>query len=140
MMLCPLLLIQVTKIYFSVWFPVCYCRGLRYGVFISLWLAVSAPVLENYVSEQSTSPVEEVISEEVHNPTENGHVETVEKEAPVAELVYEVPDDSRMVVESSAKIEGVQKKSYASIVSGIKANTLWTSMVKGSFLFVHITV
>ncbi|XP_073056996.1 nuclear transport factor 2-like [Primulina eburnea] len=81
---------------------------------------MSAPVLENHVSEQITSPVEEVISGEVHNPTENGHVETVEKEVHVVEVVDEVPDDSRMVVESSAKIEEIPKKSYASIVSHLK--------------------
>ncbi|KZV38485.1 hypothetical protein F511_40347 [Dorcoceras hygrometricum] len=82
---------------------------------------MSAPVLENQVSEQCTSPVEEVISGEGHNPMENAHVETVEKEIPVAEAVDKVPDDdSRMVVESSAKIEEVPKKSYASIVMHLR--------------------
>ncbi|XP_075506438.1 nuclear transport factor 2-like [Primulina tabacum] len=83
---------------------------------------MSVPVLENHVSEQRNSPVEEVISEEVHNPTENGHVKTVEIEAPVAVVVDEVPDDSQMVVESSAKIEEAPKKSYASIVMHLKKN------------------
>ncbi|XP_073146764.1 nuclear transport factor 2-like isoform X2 [Henckelia pumila] len=81
---------------------------------------MSAPVLENHVSEQCGSPVEEIISGEVHNPTENGHVEIVEKEVPVAEVVDEVPDDSQVVVESSAKAEEAPKKSYASIVMHLK--------------------
>lgn len=81
-------------------------------------MAVPAPVQENHVSEESTPPTEEAVVGEVYNPPENGDAPIVEEEIPVAEVVDEVEDDTQMVVESSAKIEEMPKKSYASIVSG----------------------
>lgn len=81
-------------------------------------MAVPAPIQENHVPEQSTPPTEEAVAGEVYNPPENGDVLIVEEEVPVAEVVDEVEDDTQMVVESSAKIEELPKKSYASIVSG----------------------
>ena len=58
---------------------------------------------------------DEVNGEEGQNP-ENREVAVEEEEAPVAEVVDEVPDDSK-IVETDSKIEEVPKKSYASIVS-----------------------
>lgn len=83
-------------------------------------LAVPAPVQENHVSEESTPPTEEAVVGEVYNPPENGDAPVVEEEIPVAEVVDEVEDDTQMVVESSAKIEEMPKKSYASIVKHLK--------------------
>ncbi|KAL2239678.1 UNVERIFIED_CONTAM: Nuclear transport factor 2 [Sesamum indicum] len=85
---------------------------------------VSAPVQaqsqENHVSEESTPSAEEALAGEVYNPPENGNVPIAEEEVPVAEVVDEVQDDAQLVVESSAKIEEVPKKSYASIVMHLK--------------------
>ncbi|KVI12244.1 Nuclear transport factor 2 [Cynara cardunculus var. scolymus] len=47
---------------------------------------------------------------------------TVEEEEPVPEVVDEVPEISQLAVESNTKIEGVAKKSYASIVMDLKQN------------------
>lgn len=65
---------------------------------------------------------------EVYNP-ENGQVSVEEEEAPVPEVLVEipndsqkaagfdhVPDDSQKVAELASQIEEVPKKSYASIV------------------------
>ncbi|PIN14008.1 RasGAP SH3 binding protein rasputin [Handroanthus impetiginosus] len=81
---------------------------------------VLAPVEENHVSEQSTPSAEEAPVGEVYNPPENGDVPVAEEEVPVAEVVDEVQDYTEQVVESSAKIEEVPKKSYASIVMHLK--------------------
>ncbi|KAI3450834.1 hypothetical protein Pfo_007499 [Paulownia fortunei] len=81
---------------------------------------IPAPIQENHVSEQSTPSAEEAIAGEVYNPPENGDVPIAEEEVPVAEVVDEVQDDTQMIVESSAKIEEVPKKSYASIVMHLK--------------------
>ncbi|KAL0390260.1 UNVERIFIED_CONTAM: Nuclear transport factor 2 [Sesamum calycinum] len=78
---------------------------------------VQAQSQENHVSEESTPSAEEALAGEVYNPPENGNVPIAEEEVPVAEVVDEVLDDAQLVVESSAKIEEVPKKSYASIVS-----------------------
>lgn len=59
---------------------------------------------------------EEANESQVYNPSENGDVSIEEEEAPVAEVVDEIPDDSQMVADSNSKIEEVPKKSYASIV------------------------
>ncbi|KAL8546528.1 hypothetical protein ACS0TY_006312 [Phlomoides rotata] len=83
-------------------------------------VAAPAPVKENHVSEESTPPTEEAVVGEVYDPPENGDVPIVEEEIPVAEVVNEVEDDTQMVVESSAKIEEMPKKSYASIVKHLK--------------------
>ncbi|KAK6163704.1 hypothetical protein DH2020_000568 [Rehmannia glutinosa] len=82
--------------------------------------SIPAPIQENHVSEQSTPTAEEAIAGEVYNPPENGDVPVVEEEVPVAEVVDEVQDETQMIVESSAKIEEVPKKSYASIVMHLK--------------------
>ncbi|KAL3850422.1 hypothetical protein ACJIZ3_012304 [Penstemon smallii] len=80
------------------------------------------PAQENHVSEHSASSAEDTIAGEVYNPPQNGDVPIVEEEVPVAEVVDEVQDDTKLVVESSAKIEEVPKKSYASIVRHLKEN------------------
>ncbi|CAL5427143.1 hypothetical protein CsSME_00041500 [Camellia sinensis var. sinensis] len=85
----------------------------------------SSPVQENHVSEQTVVTVE-VIEEEALNPTDNGEVSVVEveEEVPVAEVVDEVPDESQVVVESNSRIEGVPKKSYASIVMVMRESAM----------------
>ncbi|KAL9171600.1 hypothetical protein ABFS82_04G220200 [Erythranthe guttata] len=83
-------------------------------------LAVAEPIQENHVSERSTPSAEEAISGEVINPPENGDVPIAEEEVPVAEVVDEVQDDREIIVESSAKIEELPKKSYAFIVKHLK--------------------
>lgn len=83
-----------------------------------------SPVLlvqENHVSEENSPSAEEANGGEVYNPPDNdGELLTVEEEVLVAEVVDEVQDHSQMVVESNVKIEGVPKKSYASIVKDRK--------------------
>jgi len=79
---------------------------------------IPAPVQENHVSEVSTPSAEETVTE-AYNPPENEDLPITEEEVPVAEVVDEVQDDAQMV-ESSAKIEEVPKKSYASIVMHLK--------------------
>lgn len=54
--------------------------------------------------------------EEVYNP-ENGQAAIEEEEAPVPEVLDEIPDDSQMVAGLASQIEEVPKKSYAYIVS-----------------------
>ncbi|KAL0436711.1 UNVERIFIED_CONTAM: Nuclear transport factor 2 [Sesamum radiatum] len=81
---------------------------------------VQAQSQENHVSEESTPSAEEALAGEVYNPPENGNEPIAEEEVPVAEVVDEVQDDAQLVVESSAKIEEVPKKSYASIVMHLK--------------------
>ncbi|XP_057808873.1 nuclear transport factor 2-like [Salvia miltiorrhiza] len=44
-------------------------------------------------------------------PAENGDVPIVEEEAPLAEVVDQLEDDTWMIVESSAKIEGIEAQS-----------------------------
>ncbi|KAL8057997.1 hypothetical protein ABFX02_04G220200 [Erythranthe guttata] len=83
-------------------------------------LAVAEPIQESHVSERSTPSAEEAISGEVINPPENGDVPIAEEEVPVAEVVDEVQDDREIIVESSAKIEELPKKSYAFIVKHLK--------------------
>ncbi|OMP05685.1 hypothetical protein COLO4_08648 [Corchorus olitorius] len=83
---------------------------------------VPSPAPENHVGEQPASSPEEANVPEVYNPSENGDVSIEEEEAPVAEVVDEIPDDSQMVADSNSKIEEVPKKSYASIVKVMKEN------------------
>ena len=71
---------------------------------------------ENHVSEPVTAVSDDVDAEKVYNP-ESGEVLVEEEEAPVPEVVDEIPDDKQMVDESNSKTEEVPKKSYASIVS-----------------------
>lgn len=98
-----------------------YIIGLSLIFFIQLLpvpAPVPAPVQENHVSEQSTPSAEEAIAGEVYNPPENGELPIVEEEEePVAEVVDEIQDIPKPLDQSSAKIEEVPKKSYASIVS-----------------------
>lgn len=54
--------------------------------------------------------------EVVYNP-ENGQAAIEEEEAPVPEVLDEIPDDSQMVAGLASQIEEVPKKSYAYIVS-----------------------
>ncbi|XP_028776948.1 putative G3BP-like protein isoform X2 [Neltuma alba] len=69
-----------------------------------------------HVSEQIVLSAEDVSGEEVYNP-ENGQASfEEEEEAPVPEVVDEIPDDSLVVAGSTSIIEEVPKKSYASIV------------------------
>ncbi|XP_031285606.1 nuclear transport factor 2 [Pistacia vera] len=69
-----------------------------------------------HVSDQMAVLSEEVNVEDVRDPSENGDGTIKEEEAPVPEVVDEVPDDTHMVAESNSKSEEVPKKSYASIV------------------------
>ncbi|KAK9281962.1 hypothetical protein L1049_004871 [Liquidambar formosana] len=82
-----------------------------------------SPVHENHVSEPTVVLSEEANGEEVYNPpSEIGEGSVLEEEAPVAEVVDEIQDDSLMVAESKTKIEEVPKKSYASIVKVMREN------------------
>ncbi|KAH1154735.1 hypothetical protein GLYMA_18G159100v4 [Glycine max] len=72
-------------------------------------------VLETQVSEQISVTAEDG-GEEVYNP-ENGQAAIEEEEAPVPEVLDEIPDDSQMVAGLASQIEEVPKKSYAYIVS-----------------------
>ncbi|KAL3573237.1 hypothetical protein D5086_027141 [Populus alba] len=82
---------------------------------------------ETHISEPTVALSEEVIGGEVYNPSESGDVSVEEGEEvePMPEVVHEIPPDSQLVadsqvvVKSSAKIEDVPKKSYASVVSSI---------------------
>ncbi|XP_042026099.1 nuclear transport factor 2-like isoform X2 [Salvia splendens] len=82
--------------------------------------AVPATVVENHVpvNEDSAPPVEEAVAGEVYSPSESNGVAIVV----VAEVVDEAEDDKQKIVESSAKIEELPKKSYASIVMHLKGN------------------
>ncbi|KAG4377584.1 hypothetical protein GLYMA_18G159100v4 [Glycine max] len=71
-------------------------------------------VLETQVSEQISVTAEDG-GEEVYNP-ENGQAAIEEEEAPVPEVLDEIPDDSQMVAGLASQIEEVPKKSYAYIV------------------------
>ncbi|KAL1557499.1 myosin ATPase [Salvia divinorum] len=87
--------------------------------------AVPATIVENHVpvNEDSAPSVEEAVAGEVYSPSESNDVAiAVEEEIPVAEVVDEVEDDAQKIVESSAKIEELPKKSYASIVMHLKGN------------------
>ncbi|XP_042484673.1 nuclear transport factor 2-like isoform X1 [Macadamia integrifolia] len=78
-----------------------------------------APVAE----QTSTLREEEVNSEEVYDPSDNEEGSVVEEEAPVAEVVDEIPNNTQMVAESNtAALEELPKKSYASIVKVKKEN------------------
>jgi len=83
--------------------------------------------VEAHVSEQIAVTVEDH-SEEVYNP-ENTQVSIEEEEAPVPEVLDEIPVASEMVAVIASQIEDVPKKSYAYIVSIHSKNT--------SCLFVH---
>ena len=72
-------------------------------------------MLETQVSEQISVTAEDG-GEEVYNP-ENGQAAIEEEEAPVPEVLDEIPDDSQMVAGLASQIEEVPKKSYAYIVS-----------------------
>lgn len=85
------------------------------------------PLLETQVPEQISVAVEDGVGEEVYNP-ENEQVSAEEEEAPVAEVLDEIPDDSQMVSGLASQIEEVPKKSYASIVCLQSKNTLFISI------------
>ncbi|KAK4268250.1 hypothetical protein QN277_024932 [Acacia crassicarpa] len=70
---------------------------------------------QTHASEHIVLPAEDVNGEEAYNP-ENGQALIEEEEAPVPEVVDEIPDDSLVVAGSTSIIEEVPKKSYASIV------------------------
>ncbi|KAK7339117.1 hypothetical protein VNO77_19762 [Canavalia gladiata] len=76
-------------------------------------------VLETQVLEQISVTAEDGDGEEVYNP-ENGQASIDEEEAPVPEVLDEIPDDSQMVAGLTSQIEEVPKKSYASIVKVMK--------------------
>jgi len=78
-------------------------------------------VLVAHVPEQIPVTVEDH-REEVYNP-ENTQASIEEEEAPVPEVVDEIPDASQMVAGIPSQIEDVPKKSYASIVSIVSKNT-----------------
>ncbi|KAH9603682.1 hypothetical protein KSS87_009258 [Heliosperma pusillum] len=78
----------------------------------------SPPIEENRISEQSNGEVYNLSGElPVEVVKEEFQVEEkFEEEEPVAVVVDESPQESGLVVESSALVEGTSKKSYASIV------------------------
>ncbi|XWS31241.1 hypothetical protein CRYUN_Cryun23aG0060700 [Craigia yunnanensis] len=82
-----------------------------------------SPAPENHIEQLAALP-EEANGLEVYNPSENGDCSIEEEEAPVAEVVDEIPDDSQMVADSNSKIEEVPKKSYASILKVMKENAV----------------
>ncbi|XP_021275396.1 putative G3BP-like protein isoform X1 [Herrania umbratica] len=84
----------------------------------------SSPASENHIVEQPAASPEEANGPEVYNPSENGDGSIEEDEAPVAEVVDEMPDDSQVVADYNSKIEEVPKKSYASIVKVMKENAV----------------
>ncbi|XVF21340.1 hypothetical protein REPUB_Repub12eG0082300 [Reevesia pubescens] len=83
-----------------------------------------SPAPEDHIVEQLAALPEEANGPEAYNPSENGDGSIEEEEAPVAEVVDEIPDDSQMVADSNSKIEEVPKKSYASIVRVMKENAV----------------
>ncbi|KAK8491491.1 hypothetical protein V6N11_059416 [Hibiscus sabdariffa] len=86
-----------------------------------------SPAPENHIVEQLSASPEEANGQEVYNPSENGDGSIEEEEAPVAEVVDDIPDDSQMVDDSNSKIEEVPKKSYASIVKFMTENSVSSS-------------
>lgn len=74
------------------------------------------PVPENHVNQPAALP-EECNGPEVYNPSENGDGSIEEEGTPVGEVVDEIPDDSKIVSDSTTKMEELPKKSYASIVN-----------------------
>lgn len=73
---------------------------------MSLILVVDTTALQVYhVSEPVVVVSEDVAKEEVYNPTKNGEVSIEEEEAPVPEVVNEIPDDSPVVAESYSIVE-----------------------------------
>ncbi|KAG4921610.1 hypothetical protein JHK82_050574 [Glycine max] len=84
-------------------------------------------VLETQVSEQISVTAEDG-GEEVYNP-ENGQAAIEEEEAPVPEVLDEIPDDSQMVAGLASQIEEVPKKSYAYIVKVMKEGAAPSSTV-----------
>ncbi|KAL4369161.1 hypothetical protein GQ457_05G003950 [Hibiscus cannabinus] len=86
----------------------------------------SSHALENHV-EQSETLAEEA-NGQVYNPSEDGDGLNEEEEAPVAEVVDEILDDSEIVADSNSKIEEVPKKSYASILKVMKENAIPVSI------------
>ena len=90
---------------------------------------VSNPsVLETQVSEQISVTAEDGDEEVVYNP-ENGQAAIEEEEAPVPEVLDEIPDDSQMVAGLASQIEEVPKKSYAYIVKVMKEGAAPSSTV-----------
>ncbi|XVE78134.1 hypothetical protein DITRI_Ditri13aG0119500 [Diplodiscus trichospermus] len=87
-----------------------------------------SPALENHIVEKPAASPEEANGPKVFDPSENGDGSIEEEEAPVAEVVDEIPDDSQMVADSNSKIEEVPKKSYASIVKVMKENVVPSSI------------
>ncbi|KAF5746291.1 putative G3BP-like protein [Tripterygium wilfordii] len=80
-----------------------------------------SPVQENHITEHTAVLPEEINSGELYSPSENGDGTVEEEEAPLPEVVDEVPDDSQVVaVESIPIIEELPKKSYASILKVMK--------------------
>ncbi|KAJ6687087.1 RAS GTPASE-ACTIVATING PROTEIN-BINDING PROTEIN [Salix purpurea] len=77
---------------------------------------------ENHISEPTVALSEELTGWEVYNPSESGDVSVEVEEEPVPEVVDEIPPDSQVMAESSAKVEDVPKKSYASILKVLNKN------------------
>ncbi|KAB2057158.1 hypothetical protein ES319_A11G150200v1 [Gossypium barbadense] len=82
-----------------------------------------SPVPENHIEQPAALP-EECNGPEVYNPSENGDGSIEEEESPVAEVVDEIPDDSKMVSDSKPEMEELPKKSYASILKVLKENAV----------------
>ncbi|MBA0802734.1 hypothetical protein Gohar_013008, partial [Gossypium harknessii] len=80
-------------------------------------------VPENHIEQPAALP-EECNGPEVYNPSENGDGSIEEEESPVAEVVDEIPDDSKMVSDSKPEMEELPKKSYASILKVLKENAV----------------
>lgn len=85
-------------------------------------------VLETQVSEEIPLAAEDGDVEEVYNP-ENGQASIEEEEAPVPEVLDEIPDDSQVVAGLASPVDGAPKKSYAYIVKVMKEVTTPSSTV-----------
>ncbi|XP_020225039.1 putative G3BP-like protein isoform X1 [Cajanus cajan] len=94
--------------------------------------ATDPSMLETQVSEQISVTAEDGEEEEVYNPEdgpENGQALIEEEEAPVPEVLDEIPDDSQMVAGLPSLIEKVPKQSYASILKVMKEGAIPSSTV-----------
>ncbi|XP_039001023.1 nuclear transport factor 2-like [Hibiscus syriacus] len=81
-----------------------------------------SPAMENHIEQSETLPEE--ANRQLYNSFEDGDGSKEEEEAPAAEVVDEILDDSQMVADSNSKIEEVPKKSYASILKVMKENVI----------------
>ncbi|CAA7396207.1 unnamed protein product [Spirodela intermedia] len=89
---------------------------------------------EGTVTPPEEEEGEEMNIEEVYNPSDNWDGSVVDEEAPVNDVVDEVPNSSLVVVDSNpaTAIEEAPKKSYASIVKVMRENSAPSSVPSAS--------